>query len=79
MRNIHTSVVKAAHPYTRSSTPWIMDAYKSVYGRLIHYISGGGMQTFGRTVRQEETRCKQNRFFAVVTLIFLSWFVLLVI
>ena len=53
-RRITTSTVREAHPYTRSKSPWILGDHSSMYGKLIHYLSGGGMSTFGRTVRQEE-------------------------
>lgn len=53
---IPTTIKGDAHAYTRSSTPWILEEHKSAYGKLIHYLSGGGMQAFGRTVRQEEIR-----------------------
>ena len=33
------------------------------YGwKLIHYLSGGGMRTFGRTIRQEEASVQRTRF-----------------
>ena len=44
MSGIHTSILTHAHSYTRSKTPWRLDEHKSVYGKLIHYLSGGGMQ-----------------------------------
>lgn len=69
MSAIHTSVVRDAHSYTRSDTPWIMDDAGAVYGKLIHYISGGGMRAFGRTVRQEEIG-RRHRRFAVVAIAF---------
>ena len=53
---IPTTIKGDAHAYTRSSTPWILEEHKSAYGKLIHYLSGGGMRAFGRTVRQEEIR-----------------------
>ena len=62
MSGVHTELVTAAHGYTRERTPWIMDEHKSVYGKLIHYLSGGGMRTFGRTVSQEIVRYRQRRF-----------------
>jgi hypothetical protein len=43
----------------------------------VHYISGGGMRAFGRTIRQEEVRRYHVRFcieagvFAVLWLLFL--------
>ena len=54
MSGIHTSVLRESHPYTRSESPWILEEHQSVYGKLIHYIAGGGMEAFGRTVKQEE-------------------------
>ncbi len=70
---VHTAVVAPAHAYTRSDSPWIMDADQSVYGRLIHYISGGGMSTFGRTVRQEVMRRRQRRFLAFAGALAVVW------
>lgn len=52
-----------AHVYTRSKTPWIIGEHPSAYGKLIHYLSGGGMRTFGRTIAQEESRRKHVRFY----------------
>jgi len=56
MSRLYTSVREDAHAYTRSKSPWILSEHVSVYGKLIHYISGGGMRAFGRTIRQEEIR-----------------------
>ena len=50
---IPLSVLSSRHAYTRSRTPWILADYRGVYGKLLHYLSGGGMSTFGRTIRQE--------------------------
>lgn len=77
MSGIHTEVVSAAHAYTRSDSPWIIDRHATSYGRLIHYISGGGMRTFGRTVRQEEVRRRQRRFCVEVAIIAAVWLVFL--
>jgi hypothetical protein len=44
-----------------------------MYGKLIHYLSGGGMSTFGRTVRQEEVRIRRRRFFIVSGVIAFVW------
>jgi hypothetical protein len=46
-----------------------------MYGKLIHYLSGGGMSTFGRTVRQEEVRIRRRRFFVAVGAIAVLWLV----
>lgn len=75
MGGIHTSFVSSAHGYTRSKTPWILNEHKSAYGKLIHYISGGGMRTFGRTVSQEEAHRKHVRFFVTSAVLFAVWLV----
>lgn len=79
MSGIHTEVVSSAHAYTRSDTPWILERYQSAYGKLIHYLSGGGMSTFGRTVQQEERNTRQNRFLAVAAVLAALWLALLVL
>ena len=78
MIDIHTEVVSSAHAYTRSDSPWIMDRHSSGYGKLIHYLSGGGMKTFGRTVLQEEARRRQRRFWAEFAILSALWLALLV-
>ena len=70
---VHVSPLASRHSYTRSRTPWILDDYRGVYGKLIHYISGGGMRTFGRTVRQEEARHRQGRFLRVAAALAALW------
>ena len=75
---VHTSLVDDAHAYTRSKTPWILDERCSIYGKLIHYLSGGGMSTFGRTVRQEEARMRQVRFLLAMAVFIALWFLFLV-
>ena len=73
MSQIHTSVVRDAHAYTRDESPWILEEYQSVYGKLIHYLSGGGMTTFGRTVGQERVRRRHRRFLAWSALVGVAW------
>ena len=73
MSGIHTRILTHAHSYTRSKTPWRLDEHKSVYGKLMHYLSGGGMQTFGRTVRQEEAHRKHVRFFVGSAVLAALW------
>ena len=75
MSGLHTSVREDAHAYTRSDSPWILADSESVYGRLIHYISGGGMRAFGRTVRQEEIRRRHRRFLVVAAVFAVLWVV----
>ena len=79
IEGLHTSIVGDAHAYTRSKTPWILDEHVSVYGKLIHYISGGGMQAFGRTVRQEEIRRRHVAFWTVAGVLAGLWVVFWVI
>lgn len=72
--------VRARHDYTRSETPWILgDDHRSVYGKLIHYLSGGGMRTFGRTVRQEEIRRRHRRFLAFAAVFAACWLIMYLI
>lgn len=78
MAAIHTAVVGDAHAYTRSRSPWIMSEHRSVYGRLIHYLAGGGMGAFGRTVRQEEVLMRRRRFLACAAVIAAVWLAFLV-
>lgn len=86
MSRLPISVVKDAHAYTRSKIPWRIDTDHAAYERsmrekrfgwkLFHYISGGGMRTFGRTIQQEELRARQNRFLVLAALAALLWLVL---
>jgi len=76
MSKIHTSIVSAAHGYTRNDdTPWIMDQSASIYGKLVHYLSGGGMRTFGRTIRQERVRRLHRRFLIWTGVLAFFWVV----
>lgn len=73
-------------PYTRSKAPWRIDAYKEAKGettkgvkfgwRLFHYLSGGGMKVFGRTIKQEEADIKRNRFLVGAGIFAFIWFLL---
>lgn len=73
MSGIHTTIVTPAHGYTREKTPWILGEHRSVYGKLIHYLSGGGMSTFGRTIQQELARAKHIRFGIVSAAVGAVW------
>ena len=70
---IPTTIKGDAHAYTRSSTPWILVEHKSAYGKLIHYLSGGGMRAFGRTIRQEEIRRRHIRFWGAAATFAALW------
>ena len=74
MGRVSTEIVGDAHAYTRSDVPWSISTAKTSRSRLINYISGGGMRTFG----QEEVRRKQLRFLAVAAVLAAVWFFLLV-
>lgn len=83
MSGIHTSIVRDAHAYTRSRMPWMLDAdqeakeatsHGSKFGwKLFHYISGGGLKSFGRTVEQEEADAKRSRFLFRASLLGVAW------
>ena len=81
--NIHTSPARDAHPYTRSKTPWVLEENRLAKGetsdgkkfgwRLFHYIAGGGMMAFGRTVKQDEVALRQSRFLAICAVLAAVW------
>lgn len=75
MSKIHTNIISSVHSYTRSKSPWILTEYKSSYGKLIHYLSGGGMRTFGRTVSQEEASIKHRAFLFRAAILGVLWLV----
>lgn len=89
MSGIHTTIVGDAHAYTRSRTPWLLDENREARGettngkkfgwKLFHYIAGGGMRAFGRSVRQEEIDAKQNRFLVAAGVFGAVWLALLVL
>ena len=78
-------IVRDAHAYTRSKSPWLLDAYRDAHGettkgkkfgwKLFHCLSGGGMRTFGRTVAQEEADIKRTRFLVASGVMGLVWFI----
>ena len=83
MGKITTEMVGDKHAYTRSKTPWLLDAYQEAEGettrgerfgwRLFHYLSGGGMRTFGRTVAQEEADSRRTRFLVAAGVFGVLW------
>ena len=78
MGKVHTEIVEDAHAYTRSDVPWSISTSRTPRGRMVNYISGGGMRIFGRTVRQEEVKRRQLRFLAVASVLAVLWLLLLV-
>ncbi len=87
-RRLCTSIVRDAHAYTRSRLPWRLDTCEEeknekIVGRkfgrkLFHYISGGGMKSFGRTIQQEEADVRRTRFLIASAIIGAIWFWFLV-
>ena len=78
MKPVKTNFVESAHAYTRSDVPWAISVGETAYAKMISYISGGGMKTFGRTVRQEEVRRRQMRFLVVFSVLAALWLFFLV-
>lgn len=70
---VHTAFRADAHGYTRSEAPWILDEQKSTCGKLVHYLSGGGIRSFGRTVDQEMARLKHERFLVKAGVVAILW------
>ena len=68
-----------AHGYTRVNSPWILEEHHSVYGKLTHYLSGGGMATFGRTVEQEVVKRRQRGFLVVAAILSVIWTIFYII
>ena len=85
---LHPSLVTHEHSYTSSSEPWRMECNTNVRGRtvsgktygwrLFHYISGGGIMAFGRTLSQDARNRRQTRFLMVSAVLFAIWLCLLV-
>lgn len=78
MSKMPTTILGDKHPYTRLSVPWEMDDPKAenLYGRLLRYLSGGGMRTFGRTANQQRARRRQRRFALYVGIYAVLWLLL---
>ena len=79
MKSVKASFVESAHAYTRSDVPWAITVGETAYAKMIGYISGGGMRTFGRTVRQEEARRRQRTFLVVAAGLIGLWVLFLFI
>lgn len=75
MSAVHTEIVTPAHGYTRLKTPWILGTDSASGGRLTRYLSGGGMRTFGRTIKQEIARARHRRFWVVVSALTAVWLI----
>lgn len=73
MSGVLTSLREDAHKYTRSKTPWILGESSSSYGKLMHYLSGGGLRSFGRTVVQEEAHSKHVSFMTKAYVFAILW------
>ena len=83
MSRIPTSIVEDAHAYTKSKTPWRIDACvdgedgdraaEKPRRRLLRYISGGGLRAFGRTMLQDEADMKRSRFLVACGVLGAVW------
>lgn len=78
MKSVKTRFIESAHAYTRSDVPWNMSVGETAYAKMISYISGGGMRTFGRTVQQEVVLRRQRKFLVVFVVLTVLWFVFLI-
>ena len=89
MGRIATEMVRDAHAYTRSKTPWLLDAFqdgvpdegakegRGARWRLFRDLSGGGMKTFGRTIAQEEAEARRTRVLAAAGVFAGVWLLLM--
>ncbi len=83
MKKITPSVFDATSAYSRKDMPWRIDAIdESVAGKsskskshwkLFHYLSGGGMKVFGRTIEQEQADVKRTRFLIAAGIMAIVW------
>ena len=73
---IAAAVVKPAHGYTREDSPWIIEGPDAFRCRLVRFLAGGGMHTFGRTISQEIARAKHRRFMFATAAIAVCWLAL---
>ena len=81
MRTLVPEPVKSA--YTRSPAHWRLETYRGASGvttsgrkfgwKLFHYLAGGGMRAFGRTVAQDEADWRQSRFLRICGVLALIW------
>lgn len=88
-RFLQTNLKCDAHAYMRSPEPWRIDAGSEVYGaisrenrrgwRLFHYLSGGGMRSFRRTLEEDGRSRRQTRFLVFSAVVFVAWLVLAVV
>jgi len=70
---IRPSAVTSAHSYTQEDVPWELRDDHADCGRLAHYLSGGGMRTFGRTIAQQKAARAHARFWVVSAVFFAFW------
>ena len=88
MSTIPSSFASESPAYMRSKLPWRIEDASEVSGvtasgrrfggKLIHYLSGGGLKTFGRTVEQEEAEGRRFRFLVASGLLAAVWLAILI-
>ena len=73
-----TTLREDAHAYTRADVPWSIAVSDNPHGRMLNYLSGGGIRTFGRTIRQEIVSRRRRRLTVVAAALAVLWLSLLV-
>ncbi len=83
MSRLSPSIVRRAHAYTNSRTPWLMDPGQAsrtetpgrtkTSWRLFRYLAGGGLSAFGRTVEQEEIEARRTGFLIKAAVLGAVW------
>jgi len=86
---LHVNLKCDKHAYMRSREPWNIDAGREMYSsiskegrpvwKLFHYISGGGMRSFRRTLEEDGRSRRQTRFLVFSAAVFVLWAILAVI
>jgi len=79
----------ARYAYRHAPVDWRMDVCREtravnergdVYNwQLFHYLAGGGIGAFGRTLKQDISSRRQNRFLAISGVLAALWAILWII
>ena len=72
--SMRTALLREAHAYTKSDTPWLVETYGK---KLFRYLSGGGMGALGRSVQQEEADARARKFLTAAAVLGVIWLALL--
>ena len=84
-KKIKPQPIADAHAYTQSKSSWLLDRTVDASSRtkrgddrgwrLFHYLSGGGIREFGRSVQQEEADLNRGSFLWKAAILGLIWFI----